>query len=509
MNYDKTLAKIVARLLMDPVFAKVVYKDPFRFLKSSGIPRRIIEKIGQIKPYQWTHKALTIKVFPGNPLQTKYRPPSRKYFPSMPHLPNGKPLEMKKRGGKVMGQWTQSVPSTLFQCQQYAPRLGIKGLENWTHFDRVGLPVFAVKIGKETGFAFGKGKTISHAKASAYMEAFERLASEIGPKDHTVKTTSAMREDGPVVTPSELGLIPKELFDPKVLVEWTKAWDLLNEEWVWIPLASVQLGYQAPKNVLPLESFSNGLASGNTPEEAICNGLAELIERDAETLKDIAHVIAPIARTLAKELLGKNFPSKPIPSHQIPENLDLQNVPLETRRLIHRFEKKGVHVSVLDMTSDLGIPSFEAVVYSEKEKNKEIFLTYGSGTHPIAAIALERALTEAAQQRVGNFEFMARNKNNRRKQPQFLKPEYIITDRGTKRWKNIPKIRTKTVREDLLIMLASLRRAAIRRCLIKDLTQPDFPIPVYMVVVPELENWSAKVRHQIPSGIRSRGLSKV
>src|SRR5205085_2196053 len=75
-------------------------------------------------------------------------------------------------------------------------------------------------------------------------------------------------------------------FHPNLRLLWCKGFDLLNGENVLVPYELVHTDYTIP---LPpghgcFSANSNGLASGNTPSEAISQGICEVIERDAATL---------------------------------------------------------------------------------------------------------------------------------------------------------------------------------------------------------------------------------
>ena len=115
---------------------------------------------------------------------------------------------------------------------------------------------------------------------------------------------------------------------------------------------------------------SNGCAAGNTLEEAIVQGFLELVERDA-------YAIWWYNRLQRPEVDLGQFDDSYV--------RDLQNQLAET----------GRRLWVLDVTSDLGIPTFVAITHWMQNGRENI--EFGSGAHFDARIALLRALTELNQ----------------------------------------------------------------------------------------------------------------
>ena len=119
-----------------------------------------------------------------------------------------------------------------------------------------------------------------------------------------------------------------------------------------------------------INADSNGCAAGNTLEEAIVQGFLELVERDA-------YAIWWYNRLQRPEVDLGQFDDSYI--------RDLQTQLAET----------GRRLWVLDVTSDLGIPSFVAIAHWMENAQENI--EFGSGAHFDARIALLRALTELNQ----------------------------------------------------------------------------------------------------------------
>ena len=103
-----------------------------------------------------------------------------------------------------------------------------------------------------------------------------------------------------------------------------------------------------------------------------------MIERDAATLFD-----------LRSEALQER-------------RVDLASIDdLDCQTLLDRFAAAALAVAVWDMTSDVGVPAFRCHVMERDDEPGLLPLpAEGQGCHPEPAVALCRALTEAAQGRV-------------------------------------------------------------------------------------------------------------
>ena len=119
-----------------------------------------------------------------------------------------------------------------------------------------------------------------------------------------------------------------------------------------------------------IHADSNGCAAGNTLEEAIVQGFLELVERDS-------YAIWWYNRLQRAEVDLSQFDDSYIRDLQI------------------QLAETGRRLWVLDITSDLGIPSFVAMSHSTE--NGQDFVEFGSGSHFDARIAMLRALTELNQ----------------------------------------------------------------------------------------------------------------
>ena len=236
------------------------------------------------------------------------------------------------------------------------------------------------------GSSFGKGSTAEQGEASALMEAIERYSGIFQGDEIRVTRRFTDFPSGEVIPPNKVLLFsdaqyrlgqaprpdPDEPQRPVPLdrlaeIEWSPVWSLRDKRFKYLPTTLLYFFYRGPAAFL---ADSNGCAAGNTREEAIVQGFLELVERDA-------YAIWWYNRLQRPEVDLSQFDDSYI--------RDLQSQLAET----------GRRLWVLDVTSDLGIPTFVAVTHWMQNGQENI--EFGSGTHFDARIALLRSLTELNQ----------------------------------------------------------------------------------------------------------------
>jgi ribosomal protein S12 methylthiotransferase accessory factor len=248
---------------------------------------------------------------------------------------------------------------------------------------------------------------------------------------------------------------------------------------------------------------SNGIAAGNVREEAICQGLCELIERDAWTLAEIgAHVLPWVRHRVAHR---ESLASATDDLEFIP-GLDAEGDPA-----VQMLEDAGLPPVLHDITSDLAIPTVFAAIADETIPGFAM-VHCGLGTHPDARAAVRRAVTEAAQSRCVDIQAVREdieppdapasmlNARTRRVRQVNRGQWHLGRSRTLRHLRDLPSVSHADVLQDLEHILASLRRRGIERVVVVDFTPPDAPVSVVRVIVPELETWSLT---QAPPGPRA------
>ncbi|HBL26586.1 MAG TPA: hypothetical protein DD490_07110 [Acidobacteria bacterium] len=254
------------------------------------------------------------------------------------------------------------------------PRAGITRVADVTALDGLGIPVCqAVRpAGRNLAVSQGKGASLAAARVSAAMEAIELWHAEDLSHLPQMDLPLCEMRSAEVLPPSCLRWSGVAVPDGLSL-SWVRARSLTRDRHGWLPRAQLELNFDVPTGVSPqwFELTSNGLASGNCREEALLHALCELIERHAlylarrEPQREVALAPETIGDPWAVEAIG-------------------------------RFQAAGARLAVHDATWEVGVPTIVADLVLPDLPH----VFRGSGCHPSPAVALSRALTEAAQSRL-------------------------------------------------------------------------------------------------------------
>ena len=233
-----------------------------------------------------------------------------------------------------------------------------------------------------SGGSFGKGSTAEQGEASALMEAIERYSGIF--QGDEIRTARRFTDFAPgdALHPNDVQLFSEAQFqnrhdqqpddshpvpeplDPSTRTEWSPVWSLRDKRFKYLPTGLLYFFYGG------FHTDSNGCAAGNTREEAIVQGFLELVERDA-------YAIWWYNRLQRAEVDLKQFDNSYV------------------RDLQAQFADAGRRLWVLDITSDLGIPTYVAIMHWMQNGHENI--EFGSGAHFDRRIALLRSLTELTQ----------------------------------------------------------------------------------------------------------------
>jgi YcaO-like protein with predicted kinase domain len=353
------------------------------------------------------------------------------------------------------------------------PVFGITRVANITGLDRLGIPVVtACRPNARSLSVFqGKGLSLEAARVSAVMEAYETWCAESIDRPLRFASLDEMRFSHPLIDVDALPLASLEPLDPGHPYLWIEGRDLFGGGDFWLPHELVHANYALPEppHSATFAATTNGLASGNTRDEALLHALMEVIERDAVTLWKLG----PDAwrGTTAVWLGTVGDPA--------------------CRWLLDRFAAADIDVAVFDVTSDLGIPAFLALIDDASGMTGAPEL--GCGAHPAPEVALARALTEAAQARatfiagaredIPDEDYGAAALASRRGAARAildgLTPMRSFADR--------PGVEGPSFEDDIEATLAALARAGMRQAIAVDVGKPAFGLAVVRVVVPGLE----------------------
>jgi ribosomal protein S12 methylthiotransferase accessory factor len=375
---------------------------------------------------------------------------------------------------------------TLIRFRPLASQMGITRLGNVTGLDRIGIPVVvAVRPNsRSVSVSQGKGLDLAQAMTSALMEAIEGFhAEEIGEcRRACYRELSATHR---VVDPLSLCTTDRP-FDVDASISWVEGFDLIRREPCWVPAEIVHTDYTQPLDGYFLAG-SNGLASGNNPAEAISAGICELVERDAVALWGALGVRAKARRAL--DMASIDDP--------------------DCLALLAKYDEAGIAVRVWNVTTEIGIAAFLCDIHDPSpDEPRRLRRFHGSGCHPDRAIALARALTEAAQTRLTYITGI---------RDDLLPAEYkepaaadvlealldaLRRETAPHSFREVPSFAADDLRQDLERELERLQSVGFPGVVVVDLTRPDFGIPVVRVVIPGLEG-DIKHPHYTP-GARAR-----
>ncbi len=355
---------------------------------------------------------------------------------------------------------------TLKMIEPKVPAAGITRVADITNLDRIGIPVFScIRPTAEDGAITvynGKGATVEESRISAIMEGIERYSSEVHDRKIRVAMFQELEGREPVVDPKDL-ILPEGAGTDR-LMSWVEGFDIANNQAVWVPAFAV-FHPVPPRYRGPFRTNSNGLASGNTIEEAIFHALSEVIERDAWSMVETTRNTGPA-----------------VVDFDDPTILAMQK----------KFADAQVEVTVRDITSDIGIPTIAAVADDVLLKDPSL-LTIGIGTHTSARIAVMRALTEVAQSRLTQIHGAREDTTlaDMRKRMGYDRAKringYWFRDNGTIGYGKIASSDTDDFLTDIRNVIAALRVKGLDRVIVVDLTREEIEIPVVRVIVPGLE----------------------
>lgn len=374
---------------------------------------------------------------------------------------------------------------------------GVTRVADVTGLDRVGIPNFTTVRPRERGeglsYYNGKGVTRAAAHAGALMEAIERFSGERCDLPVRYATYAEALRHGAAIDPASI-IVPQVTdFHPDLRLEWVEGFDLQSGSPTLVPLNAVVVPYEPPEGRTVLyETGTNGLASGNTLEEALCHALCEVIERDATAVSDACIDLVPaVSRVL--QGLGLS-PSDPAHGHGRFPLIDLQTLPRRARVLATKLQRAGLQVYLRDVTSTGGIATLDCVIVEWRHDGHHVSHG-GTGTHPDARVAASRALTEAAQSRVGHIQGGREDLHRIVRDTGAFDPEHLFGRGAIIPFSAVATREHTTVDEDIRFMLQRLKDDGFAHVVAVDLTRPELGIPVVRIIVPGAEAWSVYVTH--------------
>jgi YcaO-like protein with predicted kinase domain len=302
----------------------------------------------------------------------------------------------------------------------------------------------------------GKGTSKDAAVCSGMFELAERIQATHGatpdwPNDYIVTkkleraTFTDMQKSGQeVLNPNDYFMARPYNNQPLVWMN-ARRFSLPDPTPIWVP-AQIAF-YETNFDELEfIEESSNGLASGNTFEEATLHALFEIMERDGIWT-------IPVTRSRLFRLDPDVLPDS------------------DPKTIITSFIDQGLSPMVFNATSDYGVPVYKAFV-----RTTGGLVVSGSGAHLNGTIALTRALCELGA-KCAAIKSAHLEEN--------LKTTFD-TNILTLQSSDIPNYSSGSVQRDLNMMYYILMMNSLPPIVV-DLTTKSVNVPTVRVIIPELD----------------------
>lgn len=331
---------------------------------------------------------------------------------------------------------------------------------------RLDIPVYFSVCGREAFEVIrnkkqmGKGATPAQSQASAVMELAERFSFfsfNQNPTSFIRATYAELKAEGLPLLPLRylLQSVHDENTSEETLAEliddipirWSWGTNLNRGEVVLIPYSWFYA----------INEF-NGPSAGNSYEEAILQGLCEIVER---------HVCAVITRERIKAPL--------IDPDSITDPVAVE--------LLQKFTRHGIQVWLNDFTLDTGIPTVGAMAMDPSTFPETSEIVYTAGTTPEPNKALIRALTEVAQL-AGDFHSKCNYEASGLPKPLSLdEVDYIVNPGSTVKLHDLPDLGDNNMKVEIENCLAALARLDMEVFLV-DVAHKDLQVPAIYTIVP-------------------------
>ncbi|MET0143519.1 MAG: YcaO-like family protein [Ilumatobacteraceae bacterium] len=296
----------------------------------------------------------------------------------------------KAAGSRRFGVDTETA---LQRAERIAGQIGIVRIGLVGELTNLGIHVaqaFGERSGWSASFASGKAETREAAKAGSIMEEVEIHAQDAFRPPLVARRS--YREmafvETPAIDPASLGLPFDTRYTPDTDMDWSECVDLIGARTVAMPTACL-VGERLTDDILYSPRLggkifsSSGLASGFSMPEAAVHAACECIERHAVRL-------AELELDNPGEVGLRQF-----------WFVDLDTLPEGPRRITENYRRAGMHVRILDITSEIAVPTFYARVFEDPFAGAASTASDGFAAHPDPQVAVTMALLEAAQTKAG------------------------------------------------------------------------------------------------------------
>ncbi|QTA85032.1 YcaO-like family protein [Desulfonema magnum] len=328
---------------------------------------------------------------------------------------------------------------------------------------RLGIPVYFSSCGKDamavtgTKKQMGKGGTPEQAEASAVMELVERFSFfsfSQNPENFFVEKYRNLKDKA-----IPFHMIARSVHDDSEDLEITqKIFEELPLRWTW--------GYNLTRDeavLIPFDWFFtinefNGPSAGNCPEEALSQGICEVVER---------HVSSVISQNQMKTpLINANSATDPL-----------------ITEMIEKYRNIGIKFWLSDFSLDMGIPTVGILAYDPSTFPEKSEIVWTAGTTPDPKKALSRALTEAAQL-AGDFNTGSNYVASGLPKFTNIEEAEFVTNPGNETdITDLPDISDNNIKTEVRNCIAALEKKGMEVFTI-NITHPLLEIPAFYTIIP-------------------------
>jgi ribosomal protein S12 methylthiotransferase accessory factor len=326
---------------------------------------------------------------------------------------------------------------------------------------RLGIPIFISLCGRDavriigTQKQMGKGGTPEQSEASALMELAERFSffSFIKKRPFITETYRNIKDQALPFEALALCFYDqspdvekvKAVFE-EIPLSWVQAYNLTQRKDQWVPIDWFYLIHEY-----------NGPSAGNTLEEAILQGLCEVIERHVSSV--ISH---DSLRTPTIDPVSVSDPA--------------------ARDLIEKFEHQGIKLFLKDFSLDTGIPTVGSIAYDPSTFPEKSEIVFTAGTTPNPEKSLIRAVTEIAQL-AGDFNSKTRYRPTLPKYQKLEEAQYVMDNPKTIPITDLPNLSHDNIRKEIEFCVQALARVGLEVYAI-NVTHPQLGIPAVYIIIP-------------------------
>jgi len=343
--------------------------------------------------------------------------------------------------------------------------LNLDILEQTVRIDngRLDIPIFFSYCGRDaaeltgTKKQMGKGATPQQAEASAVMELSERFSFFSFAKNSDNFFVDQHRNLNNRALPFEM--IAQSVHDEsddldaarkifeRLPLQWTRAYNLTRQREVLVPFDWFY----------SINEF-NGPSAGNCVEEALSQGICEIVER---------HTSSVVSHNKLK-----------LPAI----DLDSATDPLVVE-MIQKYRTAGIKLWATDFTLDMGIPTVGVMAYDPATFPEKSEIVWTAGTTPDPQKALSRALTEVAQL-AGDFNsgtnYVASGL------PKFTcleDADFVINADKTVKITDLPDISDDNIKVEVENCIAALSDRDME-VIVVDTMHPLLQVPAFYTIIP-------------------------